>query len=574
MRRIFTLLLCIVMIFCLCICANAAQEASQINVQAVVSSDGTSQVTASATIHMDQGVEKLQFPVPADATDISLNGGRARTHTSGSVKYIDLSAMTGSLAGDFSFSVSYNLPNRVVKNKSDLLELQLPILSGFAFSTKALSFTITLPGEISTQPGFSSGYHQSGIEQDLSVSTEGAMITGQTTKDLKDHETLMMILPVTEEMFPQIVQQAPSGSLFGMLGGLFALAALVYWLIFLRHRPQWSARRALPPEGCTAGEIRSILYLQGADLTGMVFSWAQLGYVTIQPDRRGRVYLHKQMDMGNERSSFERRAFSGLFGKRQMVDATGSHYAELAAKVSKSIPNVQDYVENRSGNLKVFRVLCAGIGLACGAGLGYMLCFATSLQWVAAAILGVLGGWAVYTVMPWAAALFQPERRPLWKALITTVIWILLGMLAGSFLLALAGVLAGILGGILLAMAGRRTDTGHQVIAAIIGLRRYMTGVSRHELQSRCEENPAYFFELAPFALAMGADRSFAKRFGDVRLPPCPYIHTELSSSKTALQWSEEMRKIAGTMNARSGSPSLSHDRRSRPQPKRRPNRR
>ena len=74
-------------------------------------------------------------------------------------------------------------------------------------------------------------------------------------------------------------------------------------------RPRQSARRTRR-KGVTDMSKRrryhtgSRLTFTGADLTMMVFSWAQLGYLVIHLDDNGRVMLHKRMDMGNERSSF------------------------------------------------------------------------------------------------------------------------------------------------------------------------------------------------------------------------------------------------------------------------------
>ena len=57
--------------------------------------------------------------------------------------------------------------------------------------------------------------------------------------------------------------------------------ALLYWLLTLRTLPLVSSRASTAPEGITAGELGCRLTLTGGDLTMMVFSWAQLGYLLI-----------------------------------------------------------------------------------------------------------------------------------------------------------------------------------------------------------------------------------------------------------------------------------------------------
>ena len=60
-----------------------------------------------------------------------------------------------------------------------------------------------------------------------------------------------------------------------------------------------------------------------------------------------------------------------------------------------------------------------------------------------------------------------------------------------------------------------------------------------------------YFFRLAPGALALGREKLFAKRFGELRLESCPYLTSGMDGHMTALQWSVFMRKTLELMNQR-----------------------
>ncbi len=550
MRRIRILFLCAITVLCLCISANAATEISKMSIHAVVSSDGSSQFTTTVSLHLDESVDSLLFPLPKEAVNISLNGSKTRTHASETALYIDLTKVLGNFTGDFSFALSYNLPNMVTTTDTEALQLRLPLMSGFAYPTELLEFSVALPGEFSAKPGFSSGYHQANIEQFLSYEINSATITGQSKTALKDHETLLMILPVSETLFPQTTDEVINYTEALIALAVCAALALIYWILFLRGLPVWSKPQTTPPEGYNAGQLRSILYLQGTDLTMMVFSWAQLGYVMIQPNRRGHVYLHKQMEMGNERSSFERRCFNSLFGKRNMVDACGTHYAAQYAKVSKMEPNIQSFMRRHSGNLKVFRVLCGLIGLCCGGILGSALSVGAASQLPFVILFALLGFAATYAMTLWAVSIFQLEKSRLWLTLVLAVVWIVFSLIAGQPLAGFSGAAAGFLGGLLLAIGGRRTEAGKQATMQVVGLQRYFLRVSRQELQRICQTNPEYFFDLAPYALALGTDLLFAQRFGKNHLPPCPYIYTGKDEDMTAAKWALKMRRIVNTMSA------------------------
>ena len=49
----------------------------------------------------------------------------------------------------------------------------------------------------------------------------------------------------------------------------------------------------------------------------------------------------------------------------------------------------------------------------------------------------------------------------------------------------------------------------------------------------------------------MGADRMFARRFGKLKLPECPYLVTGMDTGLTAAQWSKRMRTAVKAMDLR-----------------------
>lgn len=551
MRRIAGIFFALVVVFALALGASGATQANNVSCFATVTADGSCQVTLTATLHLEQSKD-VTFPVPLEASNVTLNGSRVRAAKSDNVRLINLSNALGNLTGDVSVNISYTLRDVVHTTDAGTLELRLPLLAGFGFPINAMDFTISLPGEYPARPSFSSGYHQTDIEKDMSFTITGATLSGSFNKALKDHETLTMTLGVSEQMFPRAAVQLQSMD-FG-IGAMIVcgVLALLYWLLFLRTAPVFGRRTPEPPDGCSAGELGCVLHLQGVDLSAMVLSWAQLGYLRIRMDRQGRVTLHKYMDMGNERGETEQRCFKKLFGGRNTVDTTGTHYATLCQFTAKRASGIRELVHRRSGNLTVFRILCTGIGLFSGACLGFCLGSGAWLQWPLVILLAAVGAAAVWLGLDWACHLFLRGRRKLWMALGFACIWLLLWLLAGQFLLGLATVAALCLGGFLYAFGGRRTDHGRQYMAQVLGLRRYLCTVPREELTRICTQNPDYFFDLAPYALALGVGERFAKRFGKTRLTPCPYLSTGADENLTAAMWTANMQHALQAMDARS----------------------
>ena len=249
MRKFAVLLVCIVTILGLCFSVSATTGISSMTSSATVSSDGSCQVNTTVTIHLDSPVDKLTFPIPEEASAIALNGSRVLAQVSNNVRTIDLSRTVGQMAGDFTFAISYRLPDLVSASSDGILQLILPVLSGFSYPVQKLELTVLMPGPLDTKPSFTSGYHQSNIERDLSFTVDGSTIIARSQKSMKDHETLSMVMTVSGEMFPQSVIYTPNLTSSNTAAIVCAALAFLYWLIFLRCLVPFGQKRSIPPAG-------------------------------------------------------------------------------------------------------------------------------------------------------------------------------------------------------------------------------------------------------------------------------------------------------------------------------------
>lgn len=527
-----------------------AATGGSMNATANVASDGSCQVNLALTLHMEGAVDKLYFPLPAGASGIRVNGSRASATKDGDALKINLSRFVKGVTGDVSVNIQYALHGTVTETEIGTLQLQLPLLSGFEYPISSMQFSVHLPGAVSTLPAFTSGYHQSAIEQHLTYQVEGTTITGSSLKAMKDHETLVMTLPVDDTMFARVVVQTESSQVAWIGMGICAALALLYWLLTLRFVPL-RQRCTEPPEGFNAGQLGCIMGSGGVDLTLMVFTWAQLGYILIQPDRRGKVLLHKRMDMGNERSEQEQRAFRNLFGSKQMIDATGSRYAALAVSLKARPAGVQELYRKRSGNRLVFHILCAGMGLFSGGGIGAALGSGAALQWFLIVLTGVLGALSAYLTLQWTDNGLWRSRRSAFTGLGLCLVWVILAALAGCGSLGITTALVLLVYGILYGWSGLRTDFGKRTAGQLLGLRRYLRGWDKDLLHHACETDPNYYFRMAPYAMALGVGKAFAQAVGREKLEQCPYLTSGMDGHLNAAGWNEKLTETAAIMDAR-----------------------
>lgn len=550
MRRIIICILCLALILGSALCVSADSAASGIQIYASVTSDGNAEVNMTVRLRLETAVDSLSFPLPAGATNVRMNESAANTTKTGSAVMVDLGSAVKGYTGEFTVTFQYSIPN-VVKMVDDKLTLSLPLLSGFQYPVESVNLTVMLPGTIEGRPVFKSTYHQDDIETILSTSINNNVITGLITVPLKDRETLSMTMTVPESMFGGVSTYVRVGNPEVIPMAVCAALALLYWLLFLRAFPLLQVRRTTPPEGITAGELGTRLTFCGADLTMMVFSWAQMGYIMIHLDDDGRVILHKRMEMGNERSAFEVKTFKALFGNRRYIDGTGNSYALLARRIAGTMPGRKILYKPHSGNTKIFRWLACAAQIFCGVCYAMNFTGITALQWILAIMLAVLGAVCAWMIQDGMFRIHLRYKLPLILSGAVSILWVLLGLWAGPWIIGLCCVLGQMLAGIAAAYSGRRSDLGRQNGCQILGFRKYLKTVSKEDLNRLQANDPEYFFNTLPYAMALGVGKRFAKCFGKKKLPPCPYFHCGVSSRLAPEDWVSFLEEAADILDYR-----------------------
>lgn len=547
MKRLFTTILICALLCALSVSAMAADSVTGLSAAADVQTDGSVRMSVSLQLHLDSAVSQLNYPLPANAGDVRVNGAEAKTTASSQGLQVALPAAN---AGDYRFTVEYTLYDAVDRGLEEAV-VTLPLLSGFDYPITAMEFTVTLPGQILEKPVYLSGYHQNDIENAIESTLSGNSLTGTVGQTLKDHETLTLTLTAAAGDFPHVLKIKPLLDGWDGTVLLCAVLAVVYYLLTLLSPIYRRTRCFSPPEGISAGEIGTCLTGTGADLTLMVITWAQLGYLRMHLEGKKRVMLYKQMDMGNERSQFENRVFQSLFSKRSVVDGTGVHYAKLFRKVAAQAPMRKQMMKPRSGNVAVFRVLACCAGAVSGVKLGLAISDQAALQVLLGILICLLCGLFSYCIQGGGRCLPMRNKAPLWLALGCSALWLGLGFLTGQLAYAIPNVLFQLVCGLAVALGGRRSELGKRSVAQIHGLRHHMVRANTFDLQKRLEANPFYFYELTPYALALGVDKRFARRFGKAALPDCGFLHTDGKQPVTASQWAALLRQTADRLNAR-----------------------
>lgn len=550
MKRFTKILLCLALCALLPLTAMAANSVTRLQSVSSLTSEGVCSVSLSLTVHMDSAVEHLVFPIPADAANVTVNGTAARTSKTASVRNVDISGVVPG-AGDYPLNIGYTLKGVVEAVDEETVLLTLPLLSGFAYPITGMEFTVTVPGDVTQRPSFSSSYYRESIESNMSFTYNGATVSGIMNTTLKDHESMTMTLELPAEMFPSVKPQTDLPPASHILTYVCMGLALLYWLLTMLCGPVIAPRRTMPPDGLTAGDVGTHLTGAGTDLSLMVVSWAQLGYILLQVDDNGRVLLHKRMDMGNERSAYENRCFRALFGRKRLVDGSGYHYAQLCKKLAAGSGVKNGVFRRNSGNPRIFRVLSALTALFAGVAVAGAFTDSAVLGSALAVILGAFGGASGWIIQNAFLKTHLRRHGEMRLAAIVSAVWLVLGLWSGLPAMALLLIFSQIAAGLAAAYGGKRTDAGKQAMGQILGLRRYLKAVPREELKQLQRRDPDYFYKMAPYALALGVDRQFARQFGSMDLPGCHYLVTRMGGSMTAAEWAGLLRDAVESLDER-----------------------
>lgn len=519
----------------------AASGISSLESSNTVAADGSCRVALTLYLELDETQTEYTFPIPADATQVRLGGTPARTRPDGDRLLVILEVG----AGSYTATIEYTIPQVVTADG----QVRLQLLSGFPYPIEQMAFTVTLPGEITEIPQFHSGYYQGNIASMITLTTESNTLQGHIRTALKDHETLSMTLSADRALFsemdqPQPLLQAWEAAILGTL-----ILATVYYCVTLLPKLTRKTRCVGVPDGITAGEVGTCLTACGTDLTMLVISWAQMGYLTIEIDRADHVTLRKRMEMGNERSRLEMRCFQDLFHRRTIVDGTGQHYAAIYRKMAKKSTLLRQLYSPKSGSPMLFRMLMLLPSLILGVQMGIDLGGGIGSKTVLAILLAMLSGVLSWFIQSGGKCLPLRNKMPLLLCAVCGLLWLVPAIVTKHIVMAAMLAVLQFIGGIAAAYGGKRSELGIRSLAQIRGLRHFLRTAREPELQQMLAKNGDYFYEMAPYALAMGLDRRFARRFGKTMLPEGGYLDVGTSRPMTASQWAAELRYAADILN-------------------------
>ncbi len=527
----------LLILICLCLLLGnvfaASDEVTKMEAQITVNDNGTCQVTVTAEVRFSTRPTTFRLPLGADAGHISASGASYRTRTMDGVKCVIFENKSG-FNGTQTFQCSYSLPCTMWETSSGQHFRAMLPAQGMDLPINRFSMTIDFPTDITAFPQWSSAYYGDVIDNYLTIQIKENTVTAKSNIVFRDHETLSMELAFAPATFTlwHLAEQTVSFDRLAFF--LLYLACIVYWFVALRKRRVRSKSDPLFHFQSSAGEVPCQLYCTKADMVGIIAHWGNLGYILLRRNKRGVFRLEKQMDMGNERSTAERRLFHSIFRSTDSVEVPGNRFfAAVDAEGSVLIAHWKRRMfQQKDGKPKILLRLSLAVGLILSLMIFDILLSATPGRWFWLVVLPLLSlplHWVIQQMIP---RFYRPER------------WLFVGLGAVSililYLLAVPAecgvylffhILLQLGVGYATRFGGQRTLPGIEQSQELLRLRKFVLRSDRNSASQCVRSDSQYFYRLLPYAEIMGVGKRFHKHFGAATTESCPWLIDEKMGS-------------------------------------------
>lgn len=533
------------LLICLCLFLLAStvfaesNEITNFDTRIQVDENGIRHVTATVEIRFTNHTTFFDFPLGKEAEEIIASGGAYELKTIDGVKCVRFLNEAG-FVGTQSFRCSYILPCNMTES-SDAQHFRTKIPErGWEYAIANYALTVDFPKEITRFPLWESSYYGDDIENYLHIQIREGQVTAVSNTAFRDHETVTMRLDFEPDSFTlrHLAEQTVSTDRL-VFFLLFALC-ITYWLLYLRGRLRYGKSDSSIRFRSSAGEIPCQLYGGLPDMAGLIAHWGNLGYITLRRTRGGVFRLEKQMEMGNECSSAERRIFHSIFRTLSFVDLSGTHFCSA---VAAEAPVLRAHWKNRMfhrgrGRPGVLRTLAMLAGLCVSLMIFDTMLPAAASRWFWLVFLSLLT-LPLYRFVQAAVRYVNRFGHGIYALLGigSIVILFLLASRVEMGVYMFFGLLLQCFCAYVTRFGGKRSLSGEEAVEELTGFRRKIAHSTAESARILLSRDKQYFYRALPYAEILGVGRVFVKHFAPPCTDSCPWFIDERTGELSAMDF-------------------------------------
>ena len=405
------------------------------------------------------------------------------------------------------------------------------------------SFSITFPKPVvADRISFSKGYWgttgASGLVWELSP--DARVITGSSDR-LEPGEAITVRVEMPDGYFVARTDwQALLKIPFLLLSVVLVSLAWLSWHRYGRDKDLIIVPRFSPPEGMSPLDVGYIIdgSLDPRDVTSMIFYWADKGCLTIVEEGKNFSFIKGHDPKGasrHEKQIFDAFFASGSNGVVKTKDLEGKFsvaYQKLKKTVDNHYRGERALASNKSRNKAAQSALMMLVPV-----LGYALILTGNYPGPATfflfliALVASVSFLVLFHVMMRTWHVSKVPKKVFWflvflfvfvfDALFLSITgWVLdapeADILFGTLLVLLANMPIALLAIITI----QRSDYGRRVLEEVLGFRDFIETVEMDQLKRMIEQDPAYYYHVLSFAIVLGLEKKWARKFSSITLEP------------------------------------------------------
>ena len=446
------------------------------------------------------------------------------------------------LMGKHSYSISYDYDLGLDKNnKFDELYFNI-IGTEWDTDISNVTFKITMPKEFdASKLGFSYGRYGYSNTDNISYDVDGNVITGSFEGTLLAGEGLNVRLELPEGYF---IRKSVGSSLLECWYYIIPiLGVLISYLIWKKYGKDGQVVDVVsfyPPENMNSLDVAFAKKgsVNSNDAVSLLVYLASKGYIKIVEDKKSKsrftIQKVKEYDGNNkEEELFFRGLFKKVWDSISSDELNESFYLTINSILTKknSTANRKEIFNSKSSNkryiLFLFMLITSSLSTIIPA-LGYKLSdvifsiiICNLIGIVALIIVGIIYdnnctkkglnsalGFAFFFVLALAVANFTIIGFEYVYYDTVYLIGFILCMVCTYLIYFFYLIVT------------KRTEYGNKVLGEINGFKKFLETAEKDKLESLVHDDPAYFYNILPYAYVLGVSDAWIKQFEGIAIAP------------------------------------------------------
>lgn len=363
-----------------------------------------------------------------------------------------------------------------------------------------VTFKITMPKEFDkSKLGFSIGNYGTVGTYDINYDVNDNIITGSVARTLQPNEAVTVRLELEDGYFyfNKALYNFKLALLVAVPALLFIIV-IILWSKFGKDKKAVQTVEFYPPNGMSSADIafwQSGLIANNEKLTPLLIELANDGYIQIEEvetksKKKSEFAITKLKDRydGNDRA--KEIFFNGLFknGKRSKI-----YKSDLEDDFYLTLNIIRELYNKPEKRHKVFEAKSLYMRI---------------LAWVLCAL-------SVFAVLFNFSNLFNSSQK---------------------YILTLVGIIICIISFVFSFFIRKRTDEAIDILGKINGFKNFLETAEKDKLEALVDDDPAYFYNILPYAYVLGVSDKWMKKFESIAVEPpqwyygyCPYNYIVFS---------------------------------------------